>query len=500
MEPSNDILRALLAAAPDALLSVDTEGTIVFANDQVERLFGWQRDDLLGRPIETLVPARFTAGHPVLRNGYIRHPTTRPMGAGLELWARRRDGSEFPAEISLSAVSDEDGSTLVLAAVRDVSDRLELEAERQRQALEAQREQSHRLESLGQLAGGIAHDFNNLLGVILNYATLLHRSLDDEVAQRDVGEIRAAAERGAGLTRQLLTFARRDVVNAEPVELNEVVRGVASMLSRTLGEQVDLRLELTATPLVTVADRQQIEQIVLNLAINARDSLSSGGRVTIATAAHPSTHAVDDVVLRVIDTGCGMAPDIVSRVFEPFFTTKPRGQGTGMGLATVHGIVHQAGGEVTVESEPGRGTTVTVVLRGSDLEAVAPEPRRKDRTTGTGRLLLVEDEPSLRVGTARILSANGYDVLAAADGVEALDMFDEMQGEFDLVITDVVMPRMRGDELAERLAEKAGAPPVLFLSGYDPEEHVPLRGRLLPKPVPEEVLMRTIREVIDGGA
>jgi CheY-like chemotaxis protein len=190
-----------------------------------------------------------------------------------------------------------------------------------------------------------------------------------------------------------------------------------------------------------------------------------------------------------------MSADVVSRAFEPFFTTKARGQGTGMGLATVHGIVHQAGGEVTIASQVGRGTTVTIVLRGSDAEVSAAPTFSADRATGTGRLLLVEDEPSLRLGTARILSVNGYEVLAAADGVEALEIYDEMEGAFDVVVTDVVMPRMRGDQLAQRLHEQDPALPVLFLSGYDPEEHAPLQGRLLPKPVPEEVLLRAIREV-----
>ncbi|HVU72842.1 MAG TPA: ATP-binding protein [Mycobacteriales bacterium] len=501
MEPSEEILRGLLAATPDALLAVDAEGTVVFVNDQVEPLFGWPRESLLGQPIELLVPARFSAGHPRLRGGYVNSPATRPMGAGLELWASRRDGTEFPAEISLSAVNDDDGAMLVLAAVRDVSDRLELEAERQRQALEAQREQSHRLESLGQLAGGIAHDFNNLLGVILNYATLLSRSVIDETAQADVGEIRSAAERGAGLVRQLLTFARRDVVNPEPIEVSSIVRDVASMLRRTIGEQVDLRLDLADVPLTTLADRHQIEQIVLNLALNARDAVAGGGRVTIATSEGSGPDGRTDVVLQVIDTGHGMPPDVVSRVFEPFFTTKPRGQGTGMGLATVHGIVHQAGGEVTIVSEPGEGTTVTVVLRGSDAEPSAPPaPAPPERTAGTGRLLLVEDEASLRFGTARILSVNGYEVLAAADGVEALEMYEEMDGAFDVVVTDVVMPRMRGDELAQELHERDAGLPILFLSGYDSEEHAPLQGRLLPKPVPEDALLRAIREVVRDRA
>jgi signal transduction histidine kinase len=205
------------------------------------------------------------------------------MGAGLQLSARRKDGTTFPAEISLSAVQEAPESLLVLASIRDVTERIELAAERQRAALEAQRERSHRLESLGQLAGGIAHDFNNLLGVILNYTALLTRRATDPTAVGDLGEIRAAAERGAALTRQLLTFARRDVANPEPVDVNEVVRGVVGMLERTLGVHIDLRLALAPGALVAIVDRQQLEQIVMNLVINSRDAMLKGGEITIAT-------------------------------------------------------------------------------------------------------------------------------------------------------------------------------------------------------------------------
>jgi PAS domain S-box-containing protein len=618
--PTEAVLSGLLAASPDALLAIDETGSIVFVNDQVERLFGWSRSDLVGRPVEQLVPERFTANHPTLRDSYLAQPSTRPMGAGLELWARRRDGSEFPAEISLSGfktpdgtlvaaairdvtearraeqryravlasapdaivgvnaagridivnaqaerlfgwtadeligqqverlvpltaldvhvarrdgyvadpqsrpmgaglqlsarrkddttfpaeislstVTDDLGDLLVLAAVRDVSDRIELEAERQRQALDAQREQSHRLESLGQLAGGVAHDFNNLLGVILNYNTLLTRQVTDPGVLADLGEIRAAAERAAGLTRQLLTFARRDIANPEPLEVNEIVRGVATMLDRTLGEDIELVLELADGPVVAVADRHQIEQIVVNLVINARDAMSDGGRVTIETDQSPGPSGSGDAgsaVLRVSDSGHGMTPEVAARAFEPFFTTKAMGEGTGLGLATVYGIVRQSRGEVSIRSAPGEGTTITVVLRGAT--DARPSDGAEVAVAGGGheRLLLVEDEPSLRVATARLLAAKGYDVVVAADGLEAIDVFDQESGAIDLVITDVAMPRMRGDELARLLAERKPGLQVIFMSGYDSGD-APLTGRLLAKPVSEEALLGAVREVLD---
>ena len=615
MEPSEEVLRGLLAAAPDALLAVNGAGEIVFVNDQAERIFGWPRSDLIGQPVERLVPERFALGHPALRAGYAAHPTTRPMGVGLELWARRRDGSEFPAEISLSgftttegllvaaairdvtvsrrtehryravlasapdatlgvdsrgriellnaqaeklfgwaagellgqpvellvpemhreqhvehragyvadpqsrpmgaglqlsarrkdgttfpaeislsAVRDEPGSVLVLASIRDVTERIELAAERQREALEAQAERSHRLESLGQLAGGIAHDFNNLLGVILNYTALLTRRTTDPTATGDLGEIRAAAERGAALTRQLLTFARRDVANPAPVDINDVVRSVAGMLERTLGEAIELRLELAPAPLIAVIDRQQLEQIVMNLAINSRDAMPGGGRITIGSERLDEEL---DIALWLTDTGEGMPANVVARAFEPFFTTKPHGKGTGLGLATVYGIVRQNDGDVLIDSEVGVGTTVTIALRGAE----DPAPRRNepsdDPLGGNERILLVEDEKSLRVATARILAGHGYEVIAASDGVEALEFFDD-EPDFDVVITDIAMPRMRGDDLARQITARRPGTRVIMMTGYNSGE-TSTTGRLLAKPVGEEELLRAIREVVDGG-
>jgi PAS domain S-box-containing protein len=492
MEPSEDVLRGLLAAAPDALLAVDPDGVIVFVNDQVEQLFGWTKADLVGQTIEQLVPERFARGHPNLRAGYMSDPRARPMGAGIQLSAQRKDGSTFPAEISLSAVTDEPGDQLVLAAVRDVTERLELEAVRRREALAEHREQSHRLESLGQLAGGVAHDFNNLLGVILNYTTLVTRRVTDPTAIGFLDEIRAAAERAAGLTTQLLTFARRDVVHAEPLDLNGVVRDLAAMLDRTLGEHIELRLEMFDAPLVVLGDRHRLEQIVLNLVINARDAMPDAGILTIATERREA-----EVLVRVIDTGGGMSPEVVARAFEPFFTTKPTGEGTGLGLATVYGIVQQNGGTVTIDSAVGEGTTVTVVLPGSSDAEPHPGVVRASTAGGTERILLVEDEPALRDATAQLLVERGYDVLVASDGVDALEVFDRDPGAIDLVLTDVAMPRMRGDELALRLAERQPGLQVILMSGYDSGD-APLTGRMLAKPVAEDVLFRTIRAVLDG--
>lgn len=376
-----------------------------------------------------------------------------------------------------------------------------------REALESQRERFDRLESLGQLAGGVAHDFNNLLGVILNYSTLLSRQLKDDLAIADVGQIIAAAERAAALTRQLLAFARRDVAYREPLDVNEVIVSVASLLRRTLGANIELRLDLSAEPLVVLADRHQLEQVLLDVGINSREAMPAGGVLTITTTSRVSVDAGDqqidagvgagNVVIAVTDTGVGMEPDVMARALEPFFTTKAPGAGTGLGLATVFGIITQNGGQIGLESSPGSGTTVSITLARVDGEGTV-HARTPVAHGGSERLLLVEDEESLRRVTERILSEHGYEVVTAANGVEALETFDRLGGAIDLVVTDVVMPTMRGDELGQRLLERQPTLPVLFMSGYASGDVVP-PGRLLEKPVSETDLLRAIREVLDAA-
>jgi PAS domain S-box-containing protein len=355
VQPSETVLLGLLAAAPDALLAVDSDGRISYANEETERLFGWGAADLLGQPLEVLVPvsAVDVAQHEA-------DPIRGPLGTGKHLSGRRKDGHTFPAEVSLRTMTDDAGSRVVLAAVRAATDRADSRAD--------QHEQERLLEGLGQLAGGVAHDFNNLLGVILNYNMLLERRIEDPVAAADLREVRTAAERAADLTRRLLTFARRDGVNPEPLDLNEVVRASASTLEHTLHEQIELCLVLAPSPLAVVADRRQVEQIMSNLVNNARDALPSGGTLTITTepGAQPNGGVpAAAAVLRVTDDGPGMEPAILARAFEPFFTTKARGEGTGLGLATVWGIVSQGGGDVRIESTIGAGTTVSVMLPGT---------------------------------------------------------------------------------------------------------------------------------------
>ncbi|GAA3348979.1 hypothetical protein GCM10020358_69460 [Amorphoplanes nipponensis] len=489
------MFRGLLEAAPDAIIGVTADGRITLLNAQTERLFGYRRDELLGQSVDILVPERIRAAHPDHRRNYFANPQPRPMGAGVALAAVRKDGSEFPAEISLSAL-DTDQGVIVSAAVRDVTERLQAQAERERLAAQAERDaaerrlqHTRRLESLGQLAGGVAHDFNNILAVIASYTELLTETLhgpaphpDELVAARaDLAQIGRATERATRLTKQLLAFGRREITQTQVLSLNHVVGDVEQMLRRTLGEHIHLITHLDRDLWPVCVDPSQFEQILLNLAVNARDAMPAGGTLSIDTG--NTELGVDDVAdstelvpgryvrFRVSDTGTGMPAEVAERAFEPFFTTKPQGAGTGLGLATVYGIASAAGGTVRLYSEHGFGTTVTIVLPASDgavtmgdppEEAAPAEPSGAPEAT----ILLVEDEEALRVAASRILIRAGYEVLAADGGPAALRLAQHHPGRIDLLLTDVIMPSMMGNEVAARVQAIRPEVPVLYMSGY----------------------------------
>ena len=394
MQITDRLLAGLLEGAPDALVCVDGNGRIALVNVQAERLFGYRREELTGEPVEMLVPDAVKAVHAEDRDRFLGDPRPRVMGARGELFGRRHDGTTFPAEISLAAIENDDG-ILVMAAVRDGTEwlgpraegeRLRRQAERDR--ADAQLRQAQRMESLGQLAGGVAHDFNNLLGVISNYAAFVSEEAAKDPGQAswqsvrdDVSQIERAAERAAELTHQLLAFARHDAVELRPLDLNKVIADVKQLLSRTLDEQVVLKTDLTPRLATVLADSGQIEQVLVNLAVNARDAMPDGGTLTVTTdtadigAAHPASRAGLAPGrygrIRISDTGTGMTREVRERAFEPFFTTKGHGKGTGLGLATVYGIVARARGYVQVDSEPGAGTTFTVLLPTTSQDAVA---------------------------------------------------------------------------------------------------------------------------------
>jgi nitrogen-specific signal transduction histidine kinase len=388
------------------------------------------------------------------------------------------------------------------------------EKERTRDA--ARQRQASRMEAVGQLAGGIAHDFNNLLTAILGYAQLLSERPLGDAALAEVAEIGRAAERAASLTRQLLAFSRQQVQRTAVFVLNDVVRDTEAMLSRLLGEDVRVSRELAGDLGRVKADPGQIEQVLVNLALNARDAMPKGGALRIETrnvdldegyvAAHPAGTPGPYVMLAVTDDGCGMDAATLSRIFEPFFTTKPAGKGTGLGLATVYGIVKQSGGFVWVYSDPGHGSTFRIYLpRVQDPATARREsgtPRRRP-PRGTETVLLVEDDEAVRRFARRVLEQNGHTVFEAASGAEAVNVARPNAAAIRIVVTDVVMPEMSGLVLQRRLDAIGVKAPVLFMSGH-PTDAVALRGveaanvSFLQKPFTPGDLLFKVRRVLDG--
>ncbi len=519
--------RGLFHSSPDATLTVAADGSIVMVNAQAERMFGYTFGELAGRPVELLVPAAARAAHPGTRAAYFADPRSRSMGEGLELSAVRKDGQEFRVEISLSSLPGQTG-VVASATVRDISDRLAAQAEAERLRAEAERErvdrrrqQSERMESLSGLLGGFTRDFNDLLNVIAGYTDLVAEQVKALAAEdsrmvtllADVEQIRSGAGRAAKLTRQLLIFARRDIVHSEFLELGSVVVGIERVLRGHLPEHVDLII-VPATGLWPVkADRSHIEQVVTNLAINACEAMPDGGKLTIDTgniladetyaASRPDLKAGRYVRLRVSDTGTGMSRETLAQAFEPSYTTWPEGQDRGLGLATVHDIVMQAGGYAYIYSEPGLGTTVTALLpaaevpaAGSGLAAAPPRGRGE-------KILLIEDEPSLWQLASRILTRNGYQVYDGATAADALREAGDLHQPIDLLITDAVMPDMLGTEVAARVRALRPGLPVLYMSGYaqavlDTDGALGPNVDFLEKPFSEAEIVARVRRAIDG--
>jgi hypothetical protein len=493
-------LRSILDSALDAILTFDATGRIETANPAAELVFGWSAEELVGRSFHDLVVASGDGhdGDATPRSaGALRHPGAR------ELVGRRRSGQAFPMDVAVSVMQGE-GRRLGIAIVRDVTERKELEA---------QVRQMLRTETIGRLAGGIAHDFNNLLAVILSYANMaLGEAGPASRVRSDLEEIVQAGQRAAGLTRQLLAFSRRQVLTPRLLAPNERVAGMDGLIRRLIGAHVELVVRPGASLGSVRADRGQLEQVLMNLAVNARDAMPDGGTLTIATASvlvdaerarRNGVGAGAYVELSVTDTGVGVAPEAMAHLFEPFFTSKEPGKGTGLGLATSYGIVKQAGGFLEVESSPGRGARFAVLL--PRVEAPAEAVASEDAPAPRGRetVLVVEDEPSLREVAARGLRDLGYTVLEAADGAAALRVADRVEGPIDLLLTDVVMPGVGGRQLAERLRALRPDTRVLFTSGYTDGAFLSQAGlerslAFLQKPFTVAALARTVRALLDA--
>jgi hypothetical protein len=635
---SSDLLEAL----PDAIVAVDRDGTIVQVNSQTQELFGYDRDELIGHKVEMLVPDSYRQQHHQHRDNFAKNPKTRRMGADLDLYGRRRDGSEFPVEISLSPVSTEMG-TLVLSAIRDITDRKRIAEELRRaneelyrrtaeqlgeyrsrlasiidssedaiiskdlsgiitswnkgaeriygyapeevigksismlipadraneiseilhkisngesldhyesaritkdgrhldvsisvaplhnaigeivgasaiarditgqKRAEVQLRQAQKMEAVGRLAGGVAHDFNNILGII-NACTEFLRDRIDRASETSiyVENIKKAVERGTSLTRQMLTFSRTNKIQSQILDLNERLREITKLLRPLLGEDVEILIVSKTPAAVVEADPGQLDQIVVNLAVNARDAMPRGGKFILETGEakfdqefaerHPSMVPGKYILLAVSDTGSGMDEATASRIFEPFFTTKEAGKGTGLGLATVYGIVKQSGGHILVYSEPGHGTTFKIYLPNAEDKIglkSKPDVETESPKHYGATILLVEDDEIMRGLTRQLLQEHGYTVVEADDGNSAIEWIESHPGPIDLLLTDVVMRRMSGPELAERLSVSHPTLKIVYMSGYTGElmanrEVLKPGVTLLEKPFSRTALLNTI--------
>jgi hypothetical protein len=504
LEKNGQMVAALLESASQAIVGSDDAGRIVLANARTEAMFAYPRQELLGNSIEMLLPEAARARHGRDRADFFANPRVRDMGIGMELSGRRKDGVQFPVEVSLSYVRTEEG-LFAIAFVTDIS---------QRKKLEEQLMHAQKMEAVGRLAGGVAHDFSNMLTVIAGYTQMILDQVSPPDPLRDYAEeILKASDRAAALTNQLLAFSRRQIVQSRVFDVNSVLLHTEKLLRRLIGEDVELALKLNPGAGRIKADPGHLEQAIFNLATNARDAMPRGGRITIETEpvtldnsyarTHLGVQPGEFVMIAVSDNGHGMDAETRRRIFEPFFTTKERGKGTGLGLATVYGIVKQAGGDIWVYSEIGKGATFKLYFPavsepasdalGGDVAAA--------RDTRHATVLLVEDEQGVRDLTARMLKLMGYTALVASSGAEALALAKTHQGLIELLLTDVVMPGMGGRQLAEELRRLRPEIKVIYVSGYT-EHTVSDHGVLDPgveflgKPFSREALGRKLREAL----
>jgi two-component system cell cycle sensor histidine kinase/response regulator CckA len=497
--------RSVVEDAPYGIYRASLSGELVLVNPALQKILGYaSQTELLQVNLAQIY--RNASDHQKVNELLLQQGSF----IDVEVEWKRKDGSPITVRSSGWPIKDENGRVAFLELfAEDVTER---------RALERQLRMAQKMEAVGRLSGGIAHDFNNLLGVIIGYSQVLKRSLKPEnPLYEHAEEIEKASQRAVSLTRQLLAFSRQQVLEPVILNLNALLTDMEKMLPRLIGEDIALALALDPTLAQVKADPGQVEQVVMNLAVNARDAMPDGGQLTIQTAnvnldaaythQHPGSRVGSYVMLRVTDTGTGIDPEIQAQIFEPFFTTKERDKGTGLGLATVYGVVKQSGGYIAVDSEKGKGASFSVYLprvehavAALDLSTVPPGKSVR----GSETILLVEDEESLRKLAHMFLRDNGYQVLAAGDGAQALQLARQHTGPIHLLLTDVVMPGINGRVLAERLAPGQPGMKILYMSGYTDSfiaGHGVLEAgsHLLHKPFTEETLTRKVRELLDAN-
>ena len=494
-----DFLNSLIEGCPVGIVAIDVDHRVKLCNPAFENTFNFREQDILGRPLYDLLTTpeiRHEVNTNALRfrEGKTTHTVTKRA---------RRDGTLVDVEAYSVPLGTPDDPAGAVVLYQDITER---------KRIEQQLQQAQKMEAVGQLAGGIAHDFNNLLMVILGYAGVLSEvpGSDDETRKK-IGEISKAAHRAASLTRQLLTFSRKQILEPRILDVNSLIDEVKGMLARLISEDIALVTNLQPALGYIKADQGQIEQVIINLAVNARDAMPEGGTLTISTAnleltensarMHETVPPGSYLKITVSDTGTGMDPATQSRAFEPFFTTKEQSRGTGLGLATVYGIVKQSDGFISLSSEPGQGTTFEILFP-SVGDLPKPVPGKSDCAAslkGSETILLVEDDDVLRELILETLNGAGYRVIEAADGVEGLEIALREAGSIDLVLTDVIMPRMKGTEMAEKISGAYPEAKVLFMSGYSEfpggRGEILRQGRtLLQKPFELQSLLHHVRE------
>jgi two-component system, cell cycle sensor histidine kinase and response regulator CckA len=502
LEEANRVLRRdkeLIDLSGDAVITMDASRVVTGWSRGAEEMYGWMEAEAIGLSIDQLL--RTESAVPREEINALLHAKSRWNG---ELIHWRRDGRRLTVDSRQALLRDEAGATAgILEVDRDLTER---------EQLEEQLRQSQKLESIGQLAGGVAHDFNNLLTVISGYAELILPDLEaGDPVHEAVEEIFLAAARAAALTSQLLTFSRRQACEPVDLVLNEVVRNAEKMLRRLITADIQLVLSLEPDEGVVRADRSHLEQVILNLAVNARDAMLQGGKLAIETRrvfvdeesaqANVTAPPGQYLMLSVSDTGTGMPPEVKARIFEPFFTTKEKGKGTGLGLSTVYGIVKQSRGWITVDSEPGLGTTFRVLLPASRAAGERTlELAAETGLSGNETILFAEDEAGVRRYVRQVLERNGYRVLEVGNGREALRLARQHRAPIHLLLTDVVMPDLGGVDLAEQFAKLRPGVPVLCMSGYSDRlwRRNDLVVHFLQKPFASGTILKQIRQLLDS--
>ena len=504
-------LAAIVESSADAIIGSTLDGVATSWNAGAQRLYGYTAEEIVGRNMaeQLIVPAAGVGE-------VARHLEQVRVGGHVEQFEtkrRRKDGSTVDVSLTYSPIRDATGAVVgVATAARDISERARIETDRR--ALDRRLAQIERIESLGQLAGGIAHDFNNLLSIIMNYAEFVAgETAGDPAVQADIGQIQQAAQNAARITRQLLIVGRRDTAQPEALDLNAVVSDTRNLLARNLGAGFDIQMTQGAGPLTIEADRGQVEQVLLNLAVNARDAMPQGGTLAIETSLadldersarrlQPAAAAGHYVELAVSDTGTGMSDQVAEHIFEPFFTTKPAGKGTGLGLATVYGVVTGVGGGISIVSREGTGTTFRLFFHAAGVPAPVAPAAGAPAAGGHGQtILVVDDDPPVLSLTSRILRQNGYATMEAGTFDEALSLASSR--DLQLLLTDSVMLHPSGSGLAQRVADLKPGVPILYMSGHSaqvlsPDRVLDERAEYIQKPFTPQALLAKVNAALEA--